>query len=60
MFHSFGTDNTPECDRRFEPSDKHHYLYSNEEAIISRFSSNSEGFASEFLENLEEMFPCYT
>ena len=27
--------------------------------ISSRFSGNSEAFASEFLENLEEMIPCY-
>ena len=27
--------------------------------ISSRFSTNSEAFASEFAENLEEMFPWY-
>ena len=27
--------------------------------ISSRFSRNSEAFASELLENLEEMFPLY-
>ena len=33
-----------------------HYIFSN---ISQLFSSISEALASELLENLEEMFPCY-
>ena len=35
----------------------YHYAYGTRRNIFSRFSSNSEAFASELIENLEEMFP---
>ena len=38
---------------------KHHHACSAEETFLQDFSSNSEAFASELLENLEEMSPCY-
>ena len=38
---------------------KHCYVCGTQESFLSRFSSNSDAFASELLENLEEMFPRY-
>ena len=40
---------------RFEPDD----ITVVQKNISSRFSSNSEVFASELLENIEEIFPWY-
>ena len=55
-FNPFMTGSTSVCDRRFEPADNitAHVV---QRKHRSRFSSNSEAFASELLENVEEMFP---
>ena len=37
----------------------HHYYYTQWGNMSSRFSSNSEEFASDFLENRKEMFPWF-